>query len=407
MVTLKIAFLLTQDLSSPSGLGRYLPWAKELVRLGHEVRIIALHPDYANLPENNSFISGVFVEYVGQMHVKKRDSKKTYFSPTELIWVVFKATYKLFKATLAKPVDVLLVGKPHPMNSLAALLVKAIHRKVRLIVDCDDNEASSNRFTNQLQRRIVAWFEGRVPNKAQIVTSNTYFTLNRLESLGVSRKKLLYVPNGIDEERFGPVDPKNVEELRFRLGLQGKMVISYIGSMSLPSHSIDILLNAFIYIEDQIPNAVLMLVGGGEDLDTLKTLAREWSIEDRVLFVGRVPPDDVPYYYAVSSVSVDPVYDNDAARGRCPLKMFESWACGVPFVTAKVGDREYLAGNPPAALLGETGSPEILAFAIRSLLLDEKQGEKFQQLGSDRVKSYYWETIVKDLVNNPAMQKIL
>lgn len=394
MVTLKIAFLLTQDLSSPSGLGRYLPWAKELARLGHEVRIIALHPDYANLPENNSFVSGVFVEYVGQMHVKKRDSKKTYFSPPELIWVVLKATYKLFRATLAKPVEVLLVGKPHPMNSLAALLVKAIYRKVRLIVDCDDNEASSNRFTNQLQRRIVAWFERRVPNKAQIVTSNTYFTLNRLESLGVSRKKLLYVPNGIDEERFGPVDPKNVEELRFRLGLQGKMVISYIGSMSLPSHSIDILLNAFVYIEDQIPNAVLMLVGGGEDLDTLKTLAREWSIEDRVLFVGRVPPDDVPYYYAVSSVSVDPVYDNDAARGRCPLKIFESWACGVPIVTSDVGDRKLLIEKSKLGLLVEPGDSKALSIGIIDLLNSTKMHGSRLAFEASAIHDYSWSNLL-------------
>lgn len=395
MVTLKIAFLLTQDLSSPSGLGRYLPWAKELVRLGHEVRIIALHPDYANLLEHKLVISGVSVEYAGQMHVKKQGSKKTYFSPTALTWVALTATYKLFRAMLAKPVDVILVGKPHPMNSLAALLVKVIRRKVRLIVDCDDNEASSNRFNNQFQKQIVAWFETWVPKKAQFVTSNTYFTLNRLDLLGVPRNKLVYVPNGIDEERFGHIDPVNVEELRNRVGLQGKKVISYIGSMSLPSHPIDLLLKAFALIKENLPDTILMLVGGGEDLENLRVLARDLSIIDRTLFVGRVHPDEVAYYYALSDVSVDPVYDDDSARGRCPLKMFESWACGVPFLTSGVGDRARLAGDPPAALLVEAGNSEALACALVTILRDNQLASALRKSGQENLASYYWETLAK------------
>ena len=395
---MKIAFLLTQDVASPSGLGRYLPWAKELAHLGHEVNIIALHPDFSNLSERKFFLSGVSVEYVGQMHVKKQGSKKTYFSPTALIRVALTATYKLFRAMLAKPVDVILVGKPHPMNSLAALLLKVIKRKVRLIVDCDDDETGSNRFTNQLQKQIVAWFEKWVPKKAQFVTSNTYFTLNRLEMLGIPRNKLVYVPNGIDEERFSHIDPVNVEELRNRVGLQGKKVISYIGSMSLPSHPVDILIKAFKYIENEMPDTVLLLVGGGEDLDNLKILAKELAIENHTLFIGRVSPDEVPNYYALSHVSVDPVYDNNSARGRCPLKMFESWACGVPFVTSGVGDRARLAGDSPAALLVEAGNSEALARALVTILRDDQLASALQKSGKENVVSYSWETLAKNFM---------
>ncbi len=395
---MKITFLLTQDVSSPSGLGRYLPWAKELVRLGHEANIIALHPDFSNLSERKFFISGVLVEYAGQMHVKKQGSKKTYFSLTVLIWVALTATYQLFRAALAKPVDLLLVGKPHPMNSLAALIVKVIKPKVRLIVDCDDNEASSNRFNNQFQKQIIAWFETWVPKKAQFVTSNTYFTLNRLELLGVPRNKLVYVPNGIDEERFGHIDPANVEALRNQLGLPGKKVISYIGSMSLPSHPIDLLLKAFIYIEKEIPDVVLMLVGGGEDLDNLKSRAKELSIENHTLFIGRVDPDEVPNYYTLSHVSVDPVYDDDSAKGRCPLKMFESWACGVPFVTSGVGDRAHLAGDPPAASLAEPGNSKALANVIATILRDKQLELSLQKLGKEKVVNYFWKTLAKNFI---------
>ena len=78
---MRILFLLTQDLESPSGLGRYLPLAQELVKSGHQVNIAALHSNYQKLAFRRKNIQGVELHYVAQMHVKKQGSTKTYFSP--------------------------------------------------------------------------------------------------------------------------------------------------------------------------------------------------------------------------------------------------------------------------------------------------------------------------------------
>lgn len=393
---MKISYLLTQDLESPSGLGRYLPWAKELARLGHEVTIIALHSDYANLPDHKSVVDGVKVEYVAQMHVRKQGSQKTYYSSFRLIWIALTATYQLLRSALNYPTDVLLVGKPHPMNGIAAVLAKLLKPGIKLIVDCDDYEAGSNRFQGKLQKKIVAWFENWVPKQAQLVTANTYFMINRLKALGVAQTKLIYVPNGIDEGRFQIKDQNDVSKLRISLGLQGRQVISYIGSMSLPSHPVDLLLKAFALAKEDLPEATLMLVGGGEDLDTLKALAKELHIEDRIVFVGRVHPDDIAKYYGLSHVTVDPVYDDDSARGRCPLKMFESWACGVPFITSDVGDRGTLAGDPPAAMLVAAGDTVALAKAFVRLFSETQIPISIREMGEQMVLKYYWHNLAKE-----------
>ena len=392
---MKISFLLTQDLESPSGLGRYLPWAKELARLGHEVTIIALHSDYANLPDHDSVVDGVKVEYVAQMHVRKQGSQKTYYSSFRLIWITLNATYQLLRTALTHPADVLLVGKPHPMNSIAAVLAKLFKPGIKLIVDCDDYEAASNRFQGRLQKKIVARFENWVPKQAQLVTANTYFMINRLKALGVPQTKLIYVPNGIDESRFNIKDQNDVSTLRSSLGLEGRQVISYIGSMSLPSHPVDLLLKAFALVKEDLPDATLMLVGGGEDLEDLRVLAKELQIEDRTVFVGRVQPNEVVNYYALSYVTVDPVYDNDSARGRCPLKMFESWACGVPFITSDVGDRGILAGDPPAAMLVEAGDTAALAKALVRIFSETQIPISIREMGELMVLKYYWHNLAK------------
>jgi len=395
---MKICFLLTQDLESPSGLGRYLPWATELAKHGYEVNIITLHPDFKHLNNKKDVINGVPVNYIAQMHVKKTGNLKTYYPQWKLLWIVALATIKLAFRTIREPVDVIIIGKPHPMNSIAALFNKFIKPNIQIILDCDDYESASNRFQTKWQKRVVEWFENTMPKKAQVVTSNTYYTLGRLEQSGVPKEKLVYIPNGIDIDRFKPPDIERVAALRASLGLSGKKVILYIGSMSLINHPVDILLHAFRLVHEEMPETILLLVGAGEDLNTLKDLAKKIGVEKDVIFVGRVPPGQVPLYYALSDVSVDPVNDDEAARGRCPLKLFESWACGVPFITGDVGDRKTLLNNPQGGIVTDTFDPASYALIIIKMLKDYNLVKSIVEFGQENLKNFYWSNIIQNIL---------
>ncbi len=354
-----------------------------------------MHSDFANLPARKTVISGVKVEYVAQMHVRKSNAGKTYFSPWQLIWVALVGTINLTLAALKTQADVVLIGKPHPMNTIAAWAAKIFHPHTRIILDCDDLETGSNRFQADWQKRIVTWFENLAPHKAQLITSNTHYNVNRMRKMGIPADKLVYIPNGIDPQRFPTTDPGEVKQLRTTLGLAGRKVIAFIGSMSLTNHPVDLLLRAFPMVQKAIPEASLLLVGTGEDLDVIKDMARELGIGRDTIFTGRVLPEQVSLYYVLGDVSVDPVYDDEAARGRCPLKMFESWTCGVPFVTADVGDRKELAGNPPAACLVAAGNEEALAEGLIRLLQNPSNTAELTRVASGRVENYSWAKIVE------------
>ena len=92
---MRILFLLTQDLESPSGLGRYLPIAKELNKLGHKVNIAALHSNFETLRQTQFEIEGVPVEYVAPMHVRKIGDQKRYYTNSELLAIASRATWAL------------------------------------------------------------------------------------------------------------------------------------------------------------------------------------------------------------------------------------------------------------------------------------------------------------------------
>lgn len=385
--------ILTQDLSSPSGLGRYLPWARELSRMGHQVRILATHSNYKALSPKKLRLDGIEVEYVGQMHVMKEGVKKLYFSPLKLIWIVLESTLKLSLAVLKYPSDVIIVGKPHPMNGIAGILGSKRWRCL-LVVDVDDDEENSGNFKHKWQQKIIGCFQRLLPKWADLVTTNTHYMRQKLQRFGVSPHRIHYLPNGVDPARYPPVSNKDILILRDKLGATNKKVILYLGSIGLVNHPLHLLIEAYGKVHQHDPQTTLLLVGGGESIDDVKSLVKEKGLESSVIMVGRVPPEEVVKYYAIADVSVDPVYDDPAARGRCPLKLFESWICGVPFVTGDVGDRRLLAGAPPAIKLCAPGDPESLAQGILDVLNDERSSTLIAQLGKERVRNFIWSKLI-------------
>jgi len=397
--------LLTQDLESPSGLGRYYPLCKNLAKQGFEVEIAALHSNFKSLEVTQFVREGVNISYVAQMHIKKLHHQTRYFNVFQLLWFSLSATWMLLLFVLKNPSDTILIGKPHPMNSIAGLIGGRC-RGSRIILDCDDYEAASNYFSSSWQQWVIRVFENSVPKLVDHITTNTYFNKDRMIGLGISPDKIDYLPNGIDQERFQNLDPLIESQIKQDLDLKGKKVIAYIGSLNLANHPVDLLIRAFRAIKDEEESAFLLIVGGGKDLDVLKALVEEQGVGEHTYFAGRVPPDLVPYYYKVAHVSVDPVHDNDAAKGRCPLKMFESWAMGTPFITADVGDRRYLAGEFSGYTLAKPGDHLSLAHSAVTILQDVNLIFKLTDFYRKKVKDYFWNTITSNCLHIFSTKKI-
>jgi len=368
---LRITFLLTQSLDSPGGNGRYLPLAKALVQRGFSVVIIALHHNYTQLAKRDFTVDGVQVQYVGQMHVHKQGNIKTYFNPVTLIWVTFWATFRLLLAAWRTPADAIQVCKTQPMNGLAAWLVHLL-RRTPVFIDSDDYEAANNRFSNPWQKWVVACFEDWMPSFAIGITAGNTFIANRFASLGYPKERIVVLHNGVDQSRFDILQDEALlaEKLkRLRQERQiatNQRVIVYVGSMSLVSHAIDLLLESFQFVVQQEPNALLLMVGAGEDLPKLQALAPTLSIDDHVCFVGRVPPAEAPFYYRLGEATVDPMRQSVAAESSLSLKMLESIAAGVPCITADIGDRRTVIDG--AGLIVPPDDARALADGILTIL---------------------------------------
>lgn len=397
---MKITLLLTQSLQSPGGGGRYWPLAKALTQLGHEVTIIALHHDYEALQKYAFVAEQIAVQYVGQMHVLKRGNRKSYFSPTMLLWITAVATWKLFWAAWRTPADAIHVCKTQPMNGTAAWLIHIL-RGTPIYLDSDDYEAINNRFSGKWQQRIVAWFEDKMPTFAAGITAGTSFIANRFIAQGYPSEQVQIVYNGVDRHRFAVLEQSGsankLQQLRQQLAIsEASRVVVYVGSMSLTSHAVDLLLEAFQYVIQNVPDAMLLMVGFGEDLPLLQEKAQALQLAGHVRFVGRIALDEVPFYYRLGNVSADPMRISVPAESSLSLKLLESMAALVPCVTADIGDRRQVVGEAGLAVMPDDAGA--LAEGLCTLLNSAQLAGKMRDAAALQRAQNWWDVRVHDFV---------
>lgn len=388
---MKIGMLITTGFERPAGV-RYGNIARGLVMLGHDVTLLGLHPDFASCELRRIQRDGVEMRYVGQMHARKAGPQHQRFGPLALLRVVIQSAVTMAAVAAQLDVDLYHLGKPQPINGLAGLLASRARRRP-LYLDCDDYEAGSNRFSFGWQRRVFAWWEDHLPARALGVTANTRFLARRALEHGAPRTTL--VPNGIDRERFVPLPAPQRAALRRSLGCDQGPLIGYIGSLSLNNHPVDLLLRSFALVLASEPQAMLLIVGGGEDALSLQTLAAQLGIARRVRFAGHVPLSAVAGFTSLCDITVDPVHDDDVARARCPLKLIESLALGIPMVTGDVGDRWALLDQGRAGRLVTAGSPTALASGLLELLRDQPLRAALGHVAQTHAARYDWRVLAR------------
>ncbi len=380
-------------------MGRYLPISKKLSLLGYVIRISATHSNYNSFDQKSQKDGNLLVHYVGQSHVYKEGNIKYYYTIYKLIRVTLISAIRLSIEVLKYKARVVIIGKPHPMNSFAGIIAKILWRSI-LIVDIDDDEEFSNRFSSPWQKWIISTFQKFVPKIADVITTNTTYMRDKLVNWGIDINKIYYLPNGIDPERFTElnISCEELANLKMHLGINDRKVILFLGSISFQSHPIPLLLDAYEVVVKSMPKSVLLIVGGGEDVKKLLEEVESRNLNKNVIHVGKVDYKSVMMYYLISDVLVDPIYDNEVAKGRCPLKIFEAWHFQVPIITGDVGDRRMIAGEPPAIYLCNPGDTITLANGIIDVISDQQKAKDLIVRGKSRLINYYWSKLVSDFI---------
>jgi glycosyltransferase involved in cell wall biosynthesis len=174
------------------------------------------------------------------------------------------------------------------------------------------------------------------------------------------------IPNGVNIEQF-PLIEREDAGLRTRLGLDGAVVLGFLGSF-YGYEGLDVLLDAMPEILRFEPRARILLVGGGKEEEALASQSARLQIQDKVTMVGRVPHDEVARYYGLVDLLVFPRRSIRLTETVTPLKPLEAMAQGRVVLASNVGGHRELIKDGKTGILFAPDEPAALAAAVRTTL---------------------------------------
>lgn len=243
--------------------------------------------------------------------------------------------------------------------------------------------------TRQLLRRVGAVND--------VITYLGPFTRRRLAPALGPHPRLLRLSSGVDTAVFRP--GCGGDEVRVRHGLVGRPVVVCVSRL-VPRKGQDTLIKALPVVRQAVPDAALLVVGGGPYRGTLERLAREHGVADHVVITGAVPWEQLPAHYDAGDVFAMPCRTRRAGLEveGLGIVFLEASACGLPVV---VGDS---GGSPDALLDGETGAlvdgrdVHRVADAVASYLADPGRAQAVGRTGRRWVEDRWrWDVLADRL----------
>jgi glycosyltransferase involved in cell wall biosynthesis len=228
---------------------------------------------------------------------------------------------------------------------------------------------------------------------SDVITCPSNVTRDYIASLGLSRKLVAVIPNGVSPSDFSP-SPLSPREGRVP-------VLLYIGTLA-DWQGLDVVIKALPKILEQ--QAVrLHIVGRGRSRQR-KMLAKQihrLGIEEYVTIQPAVPHHEVPALIAESDICLAPLGLNDrnVTQGACPIKVLEYMASSRPLIASNMPIVRELVREDVDALLFSPNDPEDLVRQVLALLNDFELSKRLSDSATERVLSKFtWHEAQKKLV---------
>lgn len=360
---------------------RALPLAQALATRGHAVTLLL--PPWQN-PEDS-----------GRTWETRGVRIENAVLPRQIAgWWQLHLTLTLVRRALALKPDVIHAFKPKAYAGLAHL---ALRRHFPVVVDTDDWEGPGG--WNELApypaplKRFFAWQERWGLRHADTVTVASRALETLVWAQGVAPERVYYLPNGVASDST-PVT--SVSTARPTLLLYTRFF----------EFDLQRLWKVLCRVREIRPEVRLLVVGQGLFGEEARLLqwAREagWQIatgEDApeaadLIYAGWVAMEELPRYFAQAQMALYPFDDTLINRTKCPVKLLDLLAAGIPVVGEAVGQLQEFITSGETGMLVPAGAADDFAHALLTLLADPAQGRSMGARAAAMVRARFsWERL--------------
>jgi len=368
--------------------------ARELTRLGHEVRILGATGWWRNRRIRFDYPAHRY-PMLGKLF------------PLQLRYLYLAVDVLRFGA------DVIHAHATYPSGYQAVRMKKLLGVPVVITPHGDDiNVVPEAGHGMRLNPRIAPLIE-RSLEGADAVTAISDTIERSILEVNPDAGKIVRIANGFDQTRL----EKKVEADVFRwLKIpRGARLILSVGTIS-PRKGQEVIIRAMPQIVRHHPEAILVIVG--RHSEKLLPLVRQLQLEKHVVTPGQIVP---PFVSAMSlrkrndAPSSDMETDwlaalyqqstlyvsagiKDGAEG-LSLAVLDAMASGLPVVATEISGNRDIVQQGKNGILVEPNSADALAEAIGTLLKDEARRKSIAGRARESVTGYRWDNIAREYVS--------
>lgn len=153
----------------------------------------------------------------------------------------------------------------------------------------------------------------------------------------VKTGRIRVIPNAVDVDRFS-VQEEIRHKVRTSLNAEDKFIFGHVGRFHFQKNHL-FLIDVFNEIQKLMDNAILILIGSGEDEDAVKQRVSEYGLDRSVKFLG-TRKDTNELYQAMDAFLLPSLFEG------LPVVMVEAQASGLPcFVADNITKESDISGN--------------------------------------------------------------
>jgi glycosyltransferase involved in cell wall biosynthesis/peptidoglycan/xylan/chitin deacetylase (PgdA/CDA1 family) len=364
-------------------------YAESLVKHDYDVDIISLRKnDY----DSFETVNGVNI-YRIQKRIVNEKSPFSYLFKLILFWI--HSTVFLSKKHLAFRYDLIHVHNIPDFLVFVPWLAKMTGAKIILDIHDIVPEFYAQKFSSgekNLTYKILLLVERlSIAFSNHVIISNDIWYA-KLVNRSVDDKKCTVILNYPDLSIFHKKHSRRKDD---------KCIILYPGSFNW-HQGIDIAINAFALIKDQVPEAELHIYGDGSEKSTLMSLASKLNIDKKILFVEPLPINEISDAMANADIGIVPKRANFFGNEAFSTKILEFMAVGVPVIVTNTKIDKYYF-NESIVKFFQSENEKDLAECLLMLIKNHKLRNRLIMNAFKYIEENSWEekqNIYLDLVNS-------
>ena len=282
--------------------------------------------------------------------------------------------------------DPLSVGLPSLLAGKASgrpLVVKVVGDLAwEIAVDMNRTADSFQEFQRRRQSLPVELFrrsEHAVARRARHVIVPSEFLRQTVLGWGVEGDRVCVIHNSLPES---PLE-KTRDQARRELGLRGDPLLLAAGRL-VPWKRFDLPIRFL----GEVPSAHLIIAGSGPQERSLKTLARDLGVADRITFTGALPHEAMMLHLRASDLFLLP----STYEGFSHL-LLEAMRMGTPVLASDAGGNAEVVGD--AGRLVTADSPSSFRAALLELCGDPRLREMGER-ARRRAERFSWDALVEE-----------